>query len=247
MFKISIKILCLFVCMNINNLKAQNYSGQINYNKSLFSLSKEERMEGTMYKQLKSLDLDFSSLNYILKFNNKESIFSCEERMDFNDDAVTRLLLTLGSGKGTTYVNIQTNKKIHQKEAFGGQFLVTSNISDVKWKLHNETKKIGNYSCYKATTIYVVINSKGTFNHSVEAWYTSQIPIGFGPIGYGGLPGLIVELSVQNIKYSISKVVLNPKKQFTIKKPNKGKLVTEEEFNVIAKEAMGHFKSRISN
>ena len=32
-----------------------------------------------------------------------------------------------------------------------------------------------------------------------------------------------------------------------IKKPTKGKLVTEEEFNDIGKEAMGNFKRKISN
>ncbi len=113
--------------------------------------------------------------------------------------------------------------------------------------MHNETKKIGNYLCYKATTIFVIENSKGTFNHPVTAWYSTQIPIGFGPIGYGGLPGLIVELTVQNIKYSMTKLMLNPKKEIVIKKPKKGKLVTEEEFNLVAKEAMGNFKTRISN
>jgi len=245
MLKISLKI--IIVCLSINNLNAQNYFGQINYNKSLTGPSVNKVIEGSMYEKLKLLDLDFSSLNYILKFNNNESIFSYEERMDFNDDAKTQLLLSLGSGNGSFYVNIKSNKIIHQKEAFGGQFLVTSNISDVKWKLHNETKKLGNYSCYKATTVYVVINSKGTFNHLVEAWYTNEIPIGFGPIGYSGLPGLIVELSVQNIKYSVSKVVLKQKKQFEIKKPTKGKVVSLKEYDEIAKEAMGNFKKRISN
>lgn len=247
MYKISIKIICLFAFVSINSINAQNYSGQINYNKSLVVLAEEEAKNDKMYNQLKTFNLDFSSLNYILNFNTIESIFYCEERMDSSDELRSSLAQSLGSGKGTTYINIQTKEKINKKEAFGGEFLVTSNISNVKWELHNETKKIGNYQCYKATTIYVVINSKGTFNHPVKAWYTTEIPVGFGPIGYAGLPGLIVELTVQNIKYSVSKVVLNPKKQVEIKKPSKGKLVTEAEFNAIGKEAMGNFKNRITN
>jgi GLPGLI family protein len=240
--KIKIILTILYFSLNYS-LIAQDYSGQINYSKSLVASSDNSNN----YERYKDYELDFKELNYILKFNNIESLFQCEERINMNDDARTRFVVGAGNGKGTTYVNIQTNMKIHEKEAFGGQFLVTSNISDVKWKLYNETEKIGSYVCYKATTIYVVINSKGTFNHPVTAWYTSEIPVGFGPIGYGGLPGLIVELSIQNFKYQMEQITFNPKKKFKIKKPTKGKLVTEEEFNAIGKEAMGNFKSRISN
>jgi GLPGLI family protein len=237
------------VIFSITCLHAQNYSGKIEYGKSLVLKVGNEPDKGWLYKNYEKYESDFLMLNYILKFNNKESLFYVEESIELEDGAKTRFILGAGGGGGTFYVNLNDNSKIRETDAFGGQFLVTSTISTTtnNWTLLNEKKQIGNYQCYKATTVYVVKNSKGTFNHPVEAWYTTEIPIGFGPIGYGSLPGLIVELIIRDIKYSIKKVTLNPKKQVEIKKPTKGKLVTEEEFNAIGAEAMSNIKSRISN
>ena len=66
------------------------------------------------------------------------------------------------------------------------------------WRIiSTETKKIDNYTCYKATTEYVVTNPKGTFKHPVVAWFCPEIPISHGPNGYGGLPGLILEIQIR--------------------------------------------------
>ena len=56
----------------------------------------------------------------------------------------------------------------------------------------------------------------------------------FGPIGYAGLPGVILELEARNYKYYATKINLNPKKEIKITKPTKGKKVTQEEFYDIA-------------
>ncbi|TDA83432.1 GLPGLI family protein, partial [Halomonas marinisediminis] len=62
-------------------------------------------------------------------------------------------------------------------------------------------------------------------------------PIKFGPKGYGNLPGLIMELQEGNLNYYASKLVFNPKKKTTVKKPNKGKLVTKDEFDKISERS----------
>lgn len=228
------------------NLIAQNYFGNIFYSKQLVSSSDNEK-ETYMYKRYKSFESDFLDLNYTLKFNSKESLFKGEGLINLDDGPKKRIILGAGRGNGVYYTNIENDYRLNQKEAFGELFLVTSKISDENWVLVNESKMIGDYLCYKATTIYVVTNSKGTFNHPVEVWYTNQIPVGFGPIGYGGLPGLIIELTIQNIKYIITKVSIGHDRDVKINKPTKGKIVTEEEFNAIGAEAMGNFRSKISN
>jgi len=241
------KNIFLIVALIICNLGfSQTSEGIVIYKKN-FIETETQNNNKFMLKQMKALSPEFDKMRFTLKFSKNESLFEIEETIRFEENIRFKLASSIGGSKGSFYFNLIDKEVINKKEAFGGQFLVTSNISNIKWQTHNETKKIGNYVCYKATTIKVVKNSKGTFNHPVTAWYTLQIPIGFGPIGYGGLPGLIVELSVQNIKYSISKVVLNPKKKVVIKKPTKGKVVTKEEFNAIGKEAMGNFKSRTPN
>ncbi|MNY31463.1 hypothetical protein D3C86_1656270 [compost metagenome] len=53
------------------------------------------------------------------------------------------------------------------------------------WELKNETKTIGKYTCYKATT-----NFRG---RNYTAWYAPDIPLPYGPWKLQGLPGLILE------------------------------------------------------
>jgi GLPGLI family protein len=54
------------------------------------------------------------------------------------------------------------------------------------WKIGNETKKIGENNCKKATTLF-----RG---RKYTAWFAEGIPINKGPWKFYGLPGLIVEV-----------------------------------------------------
>jgi GLPGLI family protein len=78
-----------------------------------------------------------------------------------------------------------------------GNYLVSRKLNK-DWKLVNETKLIDKYTCYKATTIEVVQNPKGNFEKDIIAWYCPELPFSFGPLGYGGLPGLILELQTED-------------------------------------------------
>ena len=64
----------------------------------------------------------------------------------------------------------------------------------------------------------------------IEAWYTPQIPIAQGPAEYGGLPGLILEVSAGNTTLLCSEIVLNPKENITISAPEKGENITKNEY-----------------
>ena len=72
----------------------------------------------------------------------------------------------------------------------------------------------------------------------VVAWYTPQIPVNQGPGDYWGLPGLILEVSSGRTTILCSKLVLNPEEKKEIKKPNKGKEVTRQEYNETVKQKM---------
>lgn len=65
---------------------------------------------------------------------------------------------------------------------------------------------------------------------TITAWYTPMIPASHGPDDFGGLPGLILELSTNNTTILCTKVVLNPEEAITIEAPSKGKVVTREEY-----------------
>lgn len=72
----------------------------------------------------------------------------------------------------------------------------------------------------------------------VVAWYTPQIPINQGPDDYWGLPGLILEVNADRTTILCTKIVLNPEEKDTIKKPEKGEVVTQDEYNDITTQKM---------
>ncbi|WP_087137834.1 GLPGLI family protein [Elizabethkingia meningoseptica] len=69
-----------------------------------------------------------------------------------------------------------------------------------------ETKKIAGYNCIKATT---------TFRGSdITAYFTKELPYSTGPFKFFGLPGLILDVRVNNKAYMIwraEKVVIDDK------------------------------------
>lgn len=86
--------------------------------------------------------------------------------------------------------------------------------------------------------------SKLAFATSIEgdtltAYFTESIPLGIGPRGYGGLPGAIVYLKVQNdggfTEYTMQTMQPNPA-ELTLVKPTEGDVITREKFEKIAKK-----------
>lgn len=81
-------------------------------------------------------------------------------------------------------------------------FLVVDKIGIIKWSLENETRKIGNFVCHKATTTF-----RG---RDFIAWYTYDIPFSVGPWKFNGLPGLILDVYDTDFKYQFtaSKIII---------------------------------------
>ncbi|MGC1206266.1 MAG: GLPGLI family protein [Flavobacteriaceae bacterium] len=68
---------------------------------------------------------------------------------------------------------------------------------------------------------------------AIEAWYTPMIPVSQGPGDYWGLPGLILEVNINNTTLLCSKIVMNPEEKIKIEAPDKGKKVTKKEYKEI--------------
>ena len=80
------------------------------------------------------------------------------------------------------------------------------------------------------------------------AWYTPQIPVSNGPEEFWGLPGLILEIQDGKLTIACTEIVMNPTEKVEIKKPKKGKKVTQAKFDEImdkhSKEMMERFRNK---
>lgn len=194
-------------------------------------------MQSSMPEFLKKIETIDSEINFTLIFNDSLSVFYLEKKLYSSKRAANFAIIDAGYfGR----IQQQPNNYITEElqEDFG-RFLVSRPYQ--KWELHDETKKIGDYLCFKATTFYNVTTPKGkVFKWNFVAWYSPQLPYKFGPVGYGGLPGLIVELQGDRATYGIKKIEFykddEKSKKNRIPRLKKLKLITEEKFEKLAAE-----------
>tara|TARA_R110001599_G_scaffold85543_3_gene229513 strand:+ start:14865 stop:15614 length:750 start_codon:yes stop_codon:yes gene_type:complete len=202
-----------------------------------------ERMKGFLEK------------TFVLNFNQTESTYKEEAKLGApgRQDG-SRFGGMMSFGSGLKYKNTKEGIVLEESEFFGKQFLITESGTKPDWKLGAETKKIGNYICYKATLVKEVdpfslssFSRRGNDNTEekkekkpktmiVTAWYTPQIPVSQGPGEYWGLPGLILEVNAGTTTVLCTEITLNPEEKVTLKMPKKGKKVTREEYNKIVKK-----------
>jgi GLPGLI family protein len=109
--------------------------------------------------------------------------------------------------------------------------LISKKPKEIKWELVDETKTILGYECKKA--VYKVtkeINGE-TKEFVTEAWYCPKLKYKIGPQDFGGLDGLILELTDKRRRFYCAEILEGTETSlFVIEKPNKGKLIKEEEY-----------------
>ena len=97
--------------------------------------------------------------SYELTFDRSTSIYIEEEKLETPSVDQGRggprfgMFSTTG---GTYYKNIQGQVYTNSVETFGKKFLIKDSLPQLNWQLTSETKKIGNYTCYKATAVKTI-------------------------------------------------------------------------------------------
>lgn len=174
-------------------------------------------------------------LKFELTFNDSISEFKLIKNMALDGENLEMAIL---DSRARKEIYIFKNKIYHNnsnglfKE---NEFLIIDPLNQ-NWVYTNETKIIDGYTCYKATNEYIVDNGK-IFKHPVIAWFCPQIPISIGPRGYGGLPGLILELQEWNSVFGVEKIEFsNNVKEIIL--PQEGKIISEQEYQNKVGEAV---------
>lgn len=134
----------------------------------------------------------------ILRTNRTKSIFFSQEthyfdslNMSESGKSFVNLLIQLRGKfeKIETYnvIKDQASKTMTFADDIGAKHVVYQEpFPQFNWKISNETKKVRDHLCQKATCKF-----RG---RSYIAWFTTEIPLKDGPWKFNGLPGLILEV-----------------------------------------------------
>lgn len=156
----------------------------------------------------------------------------------------------------TTYTDIAKQTQYEERAFFEKEFLIVDSLKQYKWKLSEETKTIAKQLCKKATTMItapqmsmrmsVRMNRGGESNTNTDTaaskpmkpketelvvWYAENIPVSVGPDNYSGLPGVIMEMDLDNgasVTTAVEVSAKYPKKELV--QPTKGDKMTRAQF-----------------
>lgn len=91
---------------------------------------------------------------FVLNFDKSASIYKEEEKLDApGQGGGGRMMASFMGGGGTYFKNVKEKQYTVDKEVFGKEFLIKDSLPNLKWVLSDESKKIGDYTCFKATAI----------------------------------------------------------------------------------------------
>ncbi len=138
--------------------------------------------------------------------------------------------------RGTYQVlrDLENEKRIDFIDYGGEDYVVEDEWNLPRWKILDQIKDVNGYICLSAETKDTV---KGQV---IVAWFTDKIPYRFGPEGYGGLPGAILEIEINSgdAVITATKIDLDYKSGSNIELPSKikGKKINLKEYNTMVQK-----------
>jgi GLPGLI family protein len=183
-----------------------------------------------------------------LLFSHNQSLLKRVEENEDRQDVLgagegVRIQMMNAGSDDVTYSNFDERKRVESRELFDRTFIIEDTIRRLHWKLYDETKNILGYTCKKATTQQIGQRTILEMNNgqqerkqepdtmNIVAWYTDAIPVSAGPLYQGQLPGLILELNINNGRTEYKALEIVSKGDLaSIKAPKGKKKYTTDEF-----------------
>lgn len=135
---------------------AQDFQGTATYmSKSTVDMNFGGRqMPEAQKKMIQERMKSMLEKTFVLNFNRTASTYEEEQKLDAPGAGGPGMrFMGLGGGSGVYYKDIQAQTYTNETDIFGKPFLVEDTLKPLAWTLTAETKKIGQYTCYKATAV----------------------------------------------------------------------------------------------
>jgi GLPGLI family protein len=126
---------------------------------------------------------------------------------------------------------------VEARELLGRSFIIADERPNYEWKLTSEQAEFLGYVVLKATAV--------RDSSTIEAWFTPQIPVQGGPAAFGGLPGMILVVSIDDgqTQYTATGISMAPIAEGVIMRPTEGVKVTREEYEQILSEKLEELRA----
>jgi GLPGLI family protein len=183
---------------------------------------------------------------YELNFGNNQSLWR-QAAPEIEDESLGERggnRMVIFTNNDILFTNLESNTTVMERLMLDRKFIIEDSIRPLKWKMTGETKSILNHSCMKAIATKIGKRTETTMTNGeftrkevpdtsyLIAWVAGDIPVPAGPLEYQGqLPGLILEMDINNGRFSYKAISISPKADLAIiKAPSGKKHYTQTEF-----------------
>jgi GLPGLI family protein len=204
-------------------------------------------------EQMKAMIPEWRISKHQLIFSDSVSVYKtlpeAEAPDPFEGGGGRRMVFNMGGGDGgVTFKNFSTSTSLMETDLGDKTYIVEDSIRQQGWKLSDETKTILGIVCKKATT--KIPGTRGGIRMqmggapsrpatdttrppdvTVVAWYAESLITPVGPENYGNLPGLVLQVDVNNGETVYNAVdIKRTADNKELKEPKKGKRIPVVEF-----------------
>ncbi len=218
----------IFLSISLSTF-AQSLNGVIVYNRKVNYVSIMTRLPFLTSEEIDRVKLtwgnnsDNKGTNYVYFFNEAQSLYTQSEEENEGGYSWSEEKYVLQRDHKKKTVN-------DWREVLGKRYLVEDDLPKYKWKILNEIKEIEGYLCMKAETYDPVKDQ------TIHAWFSDGIIFSGGPEGFAGLPGMILELNINDgdVVVTATDIKLTPDKvDIPLPKKMKGKSIDIQGFDSI--------------
>lgn len=167
-------------------------------------------------------------LNFVLKINKTESLFF-HPTLKGSSNALKFAKSNTG-GDHLIYNNLEEQILLNQFPYWGSEILLQEKLNITPWIIESSSRTISGFVCFKAVKTFSEEEGGYSREHKVEAWFSPEIPLKFGPKGYADLPGLIIELTENNVTFFLKELKYADEKDLNLDRPSDGIRMSKEEF-----------------
>lgn len=164
-----------------------------------------------------------------LAFNANESLYTYASEQGETEDAS----YSWRNSELKLYRNFEKDKKTDVVEMLGKTYIVEDSLHTPVWRIGNQIKDIAGYICMRADMEDPIKKQK------ITAWFAQDIPVPAGPERSHGLPGLILELNLNDgdVVIEATGVAFRPLTPEDLKLPKlKGKKINDAAYDALIRQ-----------